>query len=97
MRNATGGREGLGLVVSPQAHQAGATFRTCAARPLLDSVRISRYDPPVSNAWPPLGPQKREPLLEHVCDLWNVRYVETNCTATSWWNDFGLELRVGSN
>ena len=27
-------------------------------------------------------------------DVWTLRYVETNCTAAIWRNDFGLELRV---
>ena len=44
--------------------------------------------------WPPPGPHKREPLLQHVRDVWTLRYIETNCTATIWRNDFGLELRV---
>jgi hypothetical protein len=26
--------------------------------------------------------------------VWTLRYVETNCTATIWRDDFGLELRV---
>jgi len=48
----------------------------------------------VSSTWPPAGPQKREPLLDHVRDVWTLRYFETNCTAAIWRNDFGLELRV---
>jgi hypothetical protein len=40
------------------------------------------------------GPQKHEPLLEHIRDVWTLRYIETNCTAAIWRNDFGLELRV---
>jgi len=48
----------------------------------------------VSETRPPPGPNKREPLLQHVRDVWTLRYVETNCTATIWRNDFGLELRV---
>jgi len=48
----------------------------------------------VSATWPPSGPHKREPFLEHVRNLWTLRYVETNCTAAIWRNDFGLELRV---
>ena len=46
------------------------------------------------DTWPPPGPAKREPLLEHVRNVWTLRYVETNCTASIWRNDFGLELRV---
>jgi len=26
--------------------------------------------------------------------VWTLRYIETNCTATIWKNDFGLELSV---
>ena len=26
--------------------------------------------------------------------MWTLRYVEMNCTAVIWRNDFGLELRV---
>jgi len=26
--------------------------------------------------------------------VWTLRYIETNCTAAIWRNDFGLELRV---
>lgn len=53
-----------------------------------------RYDLARVDAWPRVGPQKREPLLEHICDVWTLRYVETNCTARIFRNDFGLELRV---
>jgi hypothetical protein len=31
---------------------------------------------------------------QHVRDVWTLRYIETNCTAAIWKNDFGLELRV---
>ena len=64
------------------------------ADPSSDRVAHLRYDPHVSDAWPPPGPQKREPLLEHVRDLWTLRLIESNCTAAIWRNDFGLELRV---
>jgi hypothetical protein len=60
----------------------------------LDSRASPRYDPRVSDTWPPSGQHKREPLLEHVRDVWTLRYVETNCTAVIWRNDFGLELCV---
>jgi len=43
---------------------------------------------------PPPGPRKRPPTLEHVRDLWTLRWMESNCTAAIWRNDFGLELRV---
>ena len=48
----------------------------------------------LSDTWPPPGPQKREPLLQHVRDVWTLRYIETNCAAAIWRNDFGLELHV---
>jgi hypothetical protein len=44
--------------------------------------------------WPPLGPQKREPLLEHIRDRWTLHWSDSDCTAAIWRNDFGLELRV---
>ena len=50
--------------------------------------------PRVSNSWPSPAPQEPEPLLERVRDLWTLRYIEVNCTAAIWRNDFGLELRV---
>ena len=48
----------------------------------------------MSDAWPPPGPQKRSPLLEHVRDVWTLRGIQSNVTAAIWRNDFGLELRV---
>lgn len=42
----------------------------------------------------PPGPQKREPLLEHVRDLWTLQGVMSKVTAAIWRNDFGLGLRV---
>jgi hypothetical protein len=33
-------------------------------------------------------------MLEHVRGVWTLRYIETNCTAAIWRNDFWLELRV---
>ena len=54
----------------------------------------SAYDPRVSDTWPPPGPQKREPLLEHVRDPWTLHGVQSHVTAAIWQNDFGLELRV---
>jgi hypothetical protein len=55
------------------------------------AVTISRVS---DTSWPPAGPPKREPLLEYVRDVWTLRYVETNCTARIFRNDFGLELHV---
>jgi hypothetical protein len=43
---------------------------------------------------PPPGPRKRPPTLEHVRDLWTLHWMQSNCTAAIWRNDFGLELRV---
>jgi hypothetical protein len=48
----------------------------------------------VSDTWPPPGPQRREPLLEHVRDVWTLHGLQSNCTAAIYRNDFGLELRV---
>jgi hypothetical protein len=36
----------------------------------------------------------REPLIEHVHDLWTLHGVMSNVTAALWRNDFGLELRI---
>jgi len=38
--------------------------------------------------------QGHEPVLEHVRDLWTLHGIQSNCTAATWRNDFGLELRV---
>jgi hypothetical protein len=38
--------------------------------------------------------QRREPILEHVRDLWTLNGIQSTCTAAIWRNDFGLELRV---
>jgi len=38
--------------------------------------------------------RKRPSTLEHVGDLWTLRFVETNCTAAIRRNEFGLKLRV---
>ena len=51
-------------------------------------------DPCGCRTWPPPKPLKRPPTFRNVRDLWTLRYVETNCTASIWRNDFGLELRV---
>ena len=63
-------------------------------RPLSFPPSRPRYDPRVSDTWPPPGTQKPEPLLEHIRDVWTRRYVETNCTAAIWRNDFACGLRV---
>ena len=55
-----------------------------------DRVMISR----VSDTWPPPGPQRRPPTLEHIRDLWTLHWSQSNCTAAIWRNDFGLGLRV---
>jgi hypothetical protein len=47
----------------------------------------------VPDTWPPPGPQKREPLLEYVHDVWTLHGIQSNCTAAIYRNDFGLELR----
>ena len=48
----------------------------------------------MSDVWPPPGPQKREPFLEHVRDVWTLHGIQSKVTAAIWRNDFGLELRV---
>jgi len=47
-----------------------------------------------ADTWPPSGPQRRPPTLEHIRDLWTLHWSQSNCTAAIWRNDFGLELRV---
>jgi hypothetical protein len=47
----------------------------------------------VSNTWPPPGPQKREPLLEHIRDVWVLHGIERNCVAGLYRTTFGIELR----
>jgi hypothetical protein len=64
-------------------------FRFAAA----NRATISR----VPDTWPPPGPQKRPPTLEHIRDLWQLRGITSNVTAAIWRNDFGLELRVENN
>lgn len=71
--------------------------RAPSGPPLVSEPRRCATICRVSDTWPSPGPQKREPLLEHVRDVWTLRYVETNCTASIWRNDFGLELRVENN
>jgi hypothetical protein len=41
------------------------------------------------------GSPKGGPPFENVRDVWTLRYIQTNCTAAIWRNEFGLELRVG--
>jgi hypothetical protein len=38
--------------------------------------------------------QKRRPTLGHVRDLWTLHWMQSNCIAAIWRNDFCLELRV---
>jgi hypothetical protein len=64
-------------------------------------AKPSRFDatrratiPGLSDTWPPPGPRKRPPTLEHVRDLWRLRGAQSDVTAAIWRNDFGLELRV---
>ncbi len=46
----------------------------------------------MSDTWPPPGPQKRPPTLEHVRDVWTLHGVQATCTVAIWRNDFGLAL-----
>ena len=48
----------------------------------------------MSDTWPPPGPQQREPLLEHVRDLWVLHGIESNCVAGLYQTTFGVELRI---
>ena len=48
----------------------------------------------MSDTWPPSGLQKREPLLEHIRDLWVLHGITSKCVAGLYRNDFGIELRV---
>jgi hypothetical protein len=48
----------------------------------------------VFNTWPPPGPQKREPLLEHIRDVWSLHGIQGTCTAAIYRTTFGIELRV---
>jgi hypothetical protein len=51
----------------------------------------------MSDAWPPAGPQKQEPLLEHVRDLWVLHGIESNCIAGLYQTTFGIGLRIHQN
>jgi hypothetical protein len=64
-----------------RATAVGSPSTNRARQPLSFPRRARATISRVSDAWPPPGPQKREPLLEHVRDVWTLRYVETNCTA----------------
>src|SRR4030095_6136787 len=70
------------------------TFRRLVRRPPSRSTRSSRYHLRVSDTWPPPGPKKPAPLLEHVRDVWTRHGIQSTCMAAIWRNDFGLELRV---
>ena len=80
-----------------QTHRPGLETPGTKARRATPSNRAHRNRATiwrVSDTWPPPGPRKRPPTLEHVRDVWTLRYVETNCTAAIWRNNFRLELRV---
>jgi hypothetical protein len=53
-----------------------------------------RYDLRVSDTWPPPGPQKREPLLKHIRDVWVLHGIERKCVAGLYRTTFGIELRL---
>ena len=73
--------------------KAGATEANRTPREPL-SIRVVSPSTTCPTRGHYLAPQTREPLLEHVRDVWTLRYIETNCTAAIWRNDFGLKLRV---
>jgi hypothetical protein len=51
------------------------------------SAPRARYDRSrTSDTWPPPGPRKRPPTLEHIRDLWTLHFVQGTCTAWSWWS-----------
>lgn len=72
---------------------AGPFFRSCAGRPPRSEPRRWGTILRVSDTCPP-GPQKREPRLEHLRDVWMLYRLESTCTAAIWRNDFVSELRV---
>ena len=51
----------------------------------------------MSETWPAPGPQKREPLVEHLRDLWVLHGIESNCIAGLYQTTFGVELRIHQN
>src|SRR5262249_44619591 len=51
----------------------------------------------MSNTWPPPGPQKLEPRLEHIRDVWVLHGIESNCVAGLYQTTFGIELRIHQN
>ena len=48
----------------------------------------------MSDTWPPLGPQRPEPLLEHIRDVWVLHGIEQECVAGLYRTAFGIELRL---
>jgi hypothetical protein len=48
----------------------------------------------VSDIWPPTGPQKREPRLEHIRDVWVLHGIERKCVAGLYRTTFLVESRL---
>jgi hypothetical protein len=48
----------------------------------------------VSDTWPPPGPLKPEPLLEHIRDVWVLHGIERNCVDGLYRTTFEIELRL---
>jgi hypothetical protein len=78
-------------------HSVGSLFgQRAALNPFSFPPRLAlRSD--VSDTWPPPGPQKPEPPLEHVRDLWVLHGLESNCSAGLYQTTFGVELRIHQN
>jgi hypothetical protein len=62
--------------------------------PLSSRAASLRSDPRVSDTWPPPGPQRRPPTLEHVRDVRSLHGIQGICTAAIYRTTFGVELRI---
>jgi hypothetical protein len=76
---------------------AGSGLKSRADRPPLVSAGHRAAISRVSDTWPPLGPEKRKALLEHVRDVWVLHGIESNCVAGLYQTTFGIELRIHQN
>jgi hypothetical protein len=56
---------------------------------------LLRYDPRVIDTWPPPGPKKCEPTLEHLTIFWTLRGATgRDLTCSAYRVETGLELRA---
>jgi len=62
------------------------------ATPFRSAVATALRSGAVSDTWPPPGPQKPEPLLEHIHDVWVLHGIERNCVAGLYRTTIGIEL-----